>query len=458
MANYVLTTSPQEVGKNISVTVGCRLLAWYVNYTPTSVIVHLKLQAISQGINYTGTNKDYELNIDTTQTGTVSWPYAPLRADEWVDVNEITRVVNYDTPTSVSGKVWTYVYGDAWITGNTVSVAAPYTAPDTPTLTITDQTTDSVSVTYGTTSFGNPASGTVMLYGGNTTYPNTLWDTTNTIGNKSFTMSGLVANTTYYLRARAYNNQMYSIFVDDNVTTDPPQFTVENTDFGEETATFAYSKQADGGALAETLYYSLDNGSNWTSFATASAGEALNGTFTLSGLTPETSYTMITKLTTTAGDFDGPEVTFSTAEHYKIYGSVNGVTKRINKLYGPVPVNYLRISGVSNQTLFNPVQFSGKYYSTYGPIPLTTYPTTLNVSTSGSTTIVSIGYNDGTSKTIFTYPTNNYNYAGSAWGWTSNNFPPVSGTIATNAYVDHYETKSIDKLYGSVNGQTKRIF
>ena len=212
MANYTLTTTPQEVGRNTTPTVGARMLAWYTNATTSGATVHLKLQAISQGTTYAGTNKDYELQLDTTSTGTVSWSYAPLPQDTWVDVVEITQYVAFGRTVTIVGKVWTYVYGDAWITGNTVTLATPYVAPTTPTISASNISATSNTITYGTTSFGNPATGTVTLYGGTTANPTTVLDTYNATGDHTFTHTGLTPETTYYYRAKANNGQLDSSY------------------------------------------------------------------------------------------------------------------------------------------------------------------------------------------------------------------------------------------------------
>jgi hypothetical protein len=163
-----------------------------------------------------------------------------------------------------------------------------------------------------------------------------------------------------------------------------------------------------------------------------------------------------TKLTTTGGDYDGPTVTFTTGASYKLYGSVNDVAERIEKLYGSVPVLYYSVSGIANQTNFNVSTFNVQYRNTFGPMAVS--PTVLVLSPSGSYTVVSVLFSDGTSKQLFGYPTGAYNNSGYAWGWQSSNYPPVGGNIGSNQYVGNYVTKQIDKLYGSVNGVTKRIF
>ena len=82
-------------------------------------------------------------------------------------------------------------------------------APTTPTVTASTGF-KSISVTYGTTSFGAPSGGTVSLYGGTSNKPTTEIDTYTQTGDKTFVMSGVLPSTTYYFRTRAFNGQKYS--------------------------------------------------------------------------------------------------------------------------------------------------------------------------------------------------------------------------------------------------------
>ena len=114
----VLTTTPTEVANNLSITVGCRLLAWYSDATNSGATVHLKLQAISQGINYTGTNKNYDLQLGSSSVTDVAWSYAPLNYNTWYDVYEMTQWVDSGATVYAQGKIWTYVYGAAYTSAN----------------------------------------------------------------------------------------------------------------------------------------------------------------------------------------------------------------------------------------------------------------------------------------------------------------------------------------------------
>lgn len=220
MANYTLTTSPQEVGRNTSSTIGARLLAWYTNAGSSNAVVHLKLQAISQGTTYVGTNKDYELTLDSTATGTISWPDT-IPQDTWIDVREITQTIAYGRTVNVTGKVWSYVYGDVWVSGNTVTLNSPYVAPTKPTVSAVADSATQISITYGTTSFGNPSTGTVYLYGGTSAAPTTQITSKTTTGNSTYTYTGLSPNTTYYFRARANNGQLNSSYSTEVSATTP---------------------------------------------------------------------------------------------------------------------------------------------------------------------------------------------------------------------------------------------
>ena len=78
-------------------------------------------------------------------------------------------------------------------------------APTTPTVTSGGTGFRSILVTYGTTSFGAPNYGEVYLYGGTSDNPTTRIDSYNQIGTKTFTLTNVLPNTTYYFRAKATN-------------------------------------------------------------------------------------------------------------------------------------------------------------------------------------------------------------------------------------------------------------
>lgn len=85
-------------------------------------------------------------------------------------------------------------------------------APNTPTISLVEVGRDYIKLNYGTASFGNPATGTVYLYGDTTDTPTTLVDSKTTTGQSEATISGLQPNTTYNFRALAYNGALYSAY------------------------------------------------------------------------------------------------------------------------------------------------------------------------------------------------------------------------------------------------------
>lgn len=102
-------------------------------------------------------------------------------------------------------------------------------APNTPTISGSNLDAFTNTITYGTTGFGFPSTGTVTLY---TSTNNSTWTTlaskTNT-GNSSFTHAGILPNTTYYYRARAVNSRSQSSYTSSlSITTKPAVYVSYN--------------------------------------------------------------------------------------------------------------------------------------------------------------------------------------------------------------------------------------
>ena len=92
-------------------------------------------------------------------------------------------------------------------------------APTTPTVTSAGTGFRSISVEYGTTSFGAPDTGIVRLYGGTTANPTTLIDSYDQTGTKTFTLTDVLPNTTYYFHAIADNHIKQSSYSSDITIT-----------------------------------------------------------------------------------------------------------------------------------------------------------------------------------------------------------------------------------------------
>ena len=349
-----LTPTPTQVAINTVNTMAVRLYAWYTESGGTYT-AHLRLDAMCQGMAYTGTNKNYRLIFQNADTGTVSWPDS-LNADTWYTISELTQTMTPGDTYYGRGIVWTYQFGETYAPGpssvDNVALTMPGSSPTGLALSDiipgTDGFTGTVSVTgWGT---GGTTAGRhkeLSVCTSNTpdqrkkvkVYEDTL-STTITVDNTATLYDGAIftitPNTTYYLTMWASNGASgtgNSSFT--QVVTKAGAPTVSLDSVTDTTAIINYSTTADGGVYTKTIEYSLD-GATWTTGATITGGSASSGSFTITGLTPQTAYSVQTRTRTTAGSIAGPTLSVTTESDVKLYGSVGGQTKQIRKLYGSV--------------------------------------------------------------------------------------------------------------------------
>lgn len=90
----------------------------------------------------------------------------------------------------------------------------------------------------------------------------------------------------------------------------------------------------NGGYYPQTFQYRL-NGGEWITGVTKTGENSETKYVVITGLTPHTSYTVETRITTTAGTTNGKKVSFMTnaASKMELYGSASSVATHINKLY-----------------------------------------------------------------------------------------------------------------------------
>lgn len=178
-------------------------------------------------------------------------------------------------------------------------------APTKPTTSSSNTSYSQNTVTYGTTSFGVPASGTVYLYGGTSTAPTTSLTSKTTTGNSSYSHTGLTPNTKYYYRSRAKNSKDYwSSYSSESTQVTRSYLTAASVQSYTTTSiTVSYTIAAGGGELAQNIQYSIDGGTTWANGATVAAGitAATPGTFTISGLTSGTTYSILLRANSTVG-------------------------------------------------------------------------------------------------------------------------------------------------------------
>lgn len=158
-----------------------------------------------------------------------------------------------------------------------------------------------------------------------------------TTNNSSSGNLTIVGNTEYTLGAYASNgNEATGSQNMGNYTTRAYAPTLSVDTLGEDNVVIAYSTRADGGKYTKSVQYSLDGGATWVTGATVNTSSASSGTFTISGLTDDTEYTLKCRVSTSAGETDGADIVFRTLESHKLYGPVGGVSKKTVKWLGSV--------------------------------------------------------------------------------------------------------------------------
>lgn len=173
--------------------------------------------------------------------------------------------------------------------------------------------------------------------------------TVNNSSTKTTTLT-IVGNTKYYYGGHATNTQLTTSTVVGTFVTLPPAPTITVGNITADTATLKWSTPADGNAYSKAIIASGAGLSSET-IATVSTGSASSGTYSLTGLTEKTKYTITYYAKTTSGSSTTKTVSFTTAGNpavfygsasskaakiHSFYGSVNGKTSGVRKLYASV--------------------------------------------------------------------------------------------------------------------------
>lgn len=355
------TSSYEYSGLHYYLTI--ELQAYYQDIDANRATIRLREKLSKSGDGWSGTNKHYRVRFYPDEGGTsdsgynqdaTTWAYGDVSyylPDDWGGVYKtVNKGTNYSVLAYYLVDVRPSSEAEAW-----VEVYVPK-APSNPTISSVATTNTTFNCTLSTSSWGSASTGRFEYYFGltnDTTSDYTFNPASGYTSNKSVSVSktGLSANTNYYIRARVWNQQLNN--PSGMITFGPyatlpqvPTMTVSNV--GDTSVTIAYSLPADGGALAKNVQYSLDNGTTWVTASTINTGSATTGNFTITGLNRNATYTVKTRVSTTAGSTNGNDVTFKTkapfygsvADKTKtinlFYGSVNGKTKLIKKFYGSV--------------------------------------------------------------------------------------------------------------------------
>lgn len=156
----------------------------------------------------------------------------------------------------------------------------------------------------------------------------------------------IVPNTTYWYGGFAENQLESTSTVVGTFTTKPDILaslnlssqTIANDSV---TATISWTSSAeDGGASTETVKYQYSvNGGSYTALTTAGNFNtpSSTGTFSISGLPYGATVTVLALVTNSTGNSTTKTLSFVTqAKPHRLYGSVSGRSKAIQKLYGSV--------------------------------------------------------------------------------------------------------------------------
>lgn len=366
----------------------------------------------------------------------------------------------------------------AGVTSSGSVTATTYKVPNAPTISVTNTSATVNRITYGTSSFNTPSTGTVYLYGGTASSPTTQLTTKTTTGNSNYDHTSRTGNTKYYYRARANNTGGWSSYSSEvSVITRPAAPTITTTAISAQSATIKMTVPSQGSAATMTLYYSVDGGAA-TSAGTIASGGTKSVTLSFS---PNTQHTVSTYLSNSTGNSTSNSITF-TLGRIPFYGSVSGKTKSITKLYGSTggldvlpstfdgTINGNGITfSVSGKTLTLNGQNNGSgnsvyYISRRGTQPLSLPAGTYHCSPFNNANVHMTIYDGTTYKRLD--ESNDYTQTlSSAADYTVYVEVSKGNTTVFNNYTytpalydDTGHTVEITKLYGSVSGKTKRIF
>lgn len=253
---------------------------------------------------------------------------------------------------SMSGGTYSgYTDGQAGYLGfsGSVSIPAQYSPPTGLSVSIAEKYPTGAKFNVSVSSYGNPSSASgryieAAILNQNTYGATYRYATASNTSSSAITVNNNSAggtltvqpNKEYYYGAYASNTQRNTSKVQGTFVTLAEAPTLSVNTLGETSVVINYATTADGNKYSKNIQYSLDNGSTWTTGATVSTGSASTGTFTISGLTDDTDYTIKCRVNTTSGNTNGTDITFRTLPSFKLYGSVGGQTKKVKKLYGSV--------------------------------------------------------------------------------------------------------------------------
>lgn len=400
-----------------------------VDYSGTSATAHL---LYSRTNAYTGETS----SGDATFTfGGQSVGFNQSRYGAMTD----SEIASVTFPISIDGGTYSGSSSGGYMGGNwSVSIPSQRTAPTGLKVENIERGVESFTATVSVTSWGSNVAGgqryrelQVWTYsasglveprryqtsGASTTTPlSSSITVNNTSSGGTLVLKG---NTKYIIGAYANNGYMNtgSVRIGEYSTLAHPN-TATFKSATHNSLTLDYATQADGGAYNKTLEYSIDNGTTWQTVATLTGGAAKTGTFTISGLSANTEYTILTHVKTNAGTTEGQTVVAKTI----------GPDKPI--------VNSVDVNG-NNHT----IKFSVNSFNTGTSPRLELY----GARNTAEPTTKLYEVSSPVGGTIYSYSNNNLLY-NAKWGYRARAFATFSGAEVAGAWSDvKYGVTSPDK-------------
>ena len=246
---------------------------------------------------FTGTSTSSSVSLTWTYPSSYKWTYN-ISIDTTESTDKTTG--SYSVSSLTSNTSYSYSLKIKGLSGNYSSSVSYsiYTYPDSFTVSTSDITTTTCTLTISTTPSGTI---TYSLSGG------------GTLGTKSsntFPVTGLTANTSYTLTLTATGGGNFaSTATTDSFYTYPESFTVSASDITATTCILTISATPSG-----TITYSLSGG--------GTLGTKSSNTFPVTGLTANTSYTLTLTATGGGGQYskaDTSSFTTTAADGYRYY-------------------------------------------------------------------------------------------------------------------------------------------
>lgn len=337
-------------------------------------------------------------------------------------------------------------------------------------------TLSSLSCTFKATSaWGTDSGYWSAIYNGNTqlTRSNGL-SMSNGTGSKSYSNVSITvgaADTSHQFNFRTSDGKtVYFTVYFPSGQTEPATPTISAVLNADETVSVTWGTTNLGNPTGTVKLYGDTNADPSTELASKSTTG--NTTFTHTGLNPGTTYYYKAYASNSVGNKTSSIVSVTTPEHAKLYGSVNGQTKRVKKLYGPIGVVNITNWSLGSQTIvpgFDPTTMTA-LDDMAGELTADITSIAVTYTASGHKLKADVNLSDGK---VIHYITDGPVElltvvrlarlgcdASIVSGWRANDSYPSTNLSDTVTITSTYTSKSkkIKKLYGSVNGQTKLIY